>query len=104
MSKYKEIKNNRVIKAKYLGATNTKGARIVLTEERFGAKDRIVLSVWNQLFKDKKDASLKDMSITYLQSIGLNLIGYGSIKDEYYFLSDNWGEDFILLDGSTNRF
>lgn len=77
------MKNHRVINVKTLPATNTEPCRIRLTEDRFQKADR--KTIYFSEFDNTKDEVLK-----YLLSIGINIVGFGSFKDCYYFFSDTW--------------
>jgi len=76
------MKNNRVIKVTVLPATNTQPNRIVLKENRFEKTDRKTIYFTN----DNTIDSVKE----YLKSININIIGFGSFNNDYYFLSDSW--------------
>ena len=63
------MKNYHLFTVKYLGATNTKGARIKITSERF--EQSITLS---------KDYSVEatEQAINYLNDKGFNIVGRGN--------------------------
>ena len=85
------MKNYRVIRIKTLSVTNTQGLRVKLIEDRGGIKDTVTISY------DYKFDNSKDLAIDYLNGLGINVVGYGSIGDEYVLFSDNWGSDFKPL-------
>lgn len=85
------MKNFRVIRVKTLPVTNTKGLRVKLIEDRCGIKDTVIISY------DYKFDNFKDLAIDYLKNLGINVVGFGSIGDEYVLFSDSWGVDFKPL-------
>lgn len=91
------IKNNRIFTVKYLGATNTRGSRVSITEARFNKTDKKVIS-YNYKFNNTVE-----IAIDYLQSIGINVLGYGETKDSYIIFSDSWanGEGYININGEV---
>ena len=80
-------KNHRVIKAQFKGATNNSGARISLTEQRFEKTDKKVIS-----FDYGEDNTINN-ACKYLESLGINVVGYGMLGDAYYIFSDSWAYD-----------
>jgi hypothetical protein len=91
------IKNNRIFTIKYLGATDTKGSRVSITEARFNKTDRKVIPY------SYKFNSTVEIAIDYLQSIGINVLGYGETKDSYIIFSDSWanGNGYINIKGEN---
>lgn len=85
------MKNFRVIRVKTLPVTNTQGMRVKLIEDRGGIKDTVTIGY------DYKFDNSKDLAIDYLNTIGINVIGSGSMGDEYVLFSDNWGADYKPL-------
>lgn len=85
------MKNYRVIRVKTLPVTNTQGLRVKLIEDRFGIKDTVTIG-YNYKFDNSKD-----LAVDYLNNIGINIVGAGSMGDEYVLFSDNWGSDFKPL-------
>lgn len=85
------MKNFRVIRVKTLPVTNTQGLRVKLIEDRGGIKDTVTIGY------DYKFDNSKDLAIDYLNNIGINIVGSGSLGDEYILLSDNWGADYKPL-------
>lgn len=67
------MKNYHTLTVKYLGATNTSGARIKITSERF--KQSITLS------RDYATESTQQ-AIDYLNGKGFNIIGRGNGSNE----------------------
>lgn len=96
------MKNNRIIQVKYVPCTNTRGSRISLTESRYKGTDRKTISY------DYTCNSSLDGAIKYLQSIGINIVGYGEFKDAYYIFSDSWShshntDGFINIKGIVEK-
>lgn len=85
-------RNHRVIKAKFLPPTNSRNSRIQLSENRFKKTERVTIPY-------RYLGDTKDQAISYLQSIGINVVGYGSDDNQYYVFSDSWGENFIEITG-----
>jgi hypothetical protein len=75
-------KHYRGIKVKYLGATDFRGARIKLIDERFEQSKTINYSYLG--------GHTLDQAIEYLSDNGFNVIGYSEMKDEYVIFCDNW--------------
>lgn len=91
------MKNNRIIKVTVLPATDTQPNRIVLKENRFEKTDRKILHFTHD--------NTIDTVKSYLSIIGINIIGYGSFNDDYYFLSDSWADngEFINIKGEVEK-
>lgn len=88
------VNNMRAIRVKFLGATNTRGYRIKLTEERFNTSDSITLSY------DYAIGDGSQQAIEYLQNKGINLIGKSELKGETIIFSDSWqydNKEFITI-------
>ena len=79
--------NTRIIRVDFLGATNHRGSRVKLTEDRYNKKDTIILSY------DYKIGGALEQAVLYLKGLGLNILGYGSNKDSYFIFSDSWQYD-----------
>jgi len=84
------MQNLRCIQVKFLGPTNTRGARVKLTENRHSSKDSITLSYSYEIGDGLKQAE------KYLKERGINCIGCTSLGCGLYLvLSDSWmrGDD-----------
>jgi len=77
----KTMKNYHIITVKRLGATNTKGARVKITSERFG--DTIILPR-NYEFDTIKDIAVDKLKDTH------DIVGSGETKDSYVLISDTF--------------
>lgn len=75
-------KNFHVIEAKFLGATNTTGARIKLSSFRF--EQSVILS-WNYEFDH-----ILDYAETYLKGRGFNIVGHGETKAGFVITTDTF--------------
>ena len=80
------MQNLRCIQVKFLGPTNTQGARVKLTENRHSSKDSITLGYSYEIGDGLKQAE------KYLkETVGINCIGYTSLGNGLYIiLSDSW--------------
>ena len=89
------MKNHRVIEVKYLHQTNHMGARISIREERFCKKDRVVISF------DDDESNTLETAFKYLKSIGINIVGFGELKNSCLVFSDSWADKngFISIKG-----
>lgn len=84
------MENLRCIQVKFLGPTNSRGARVKLTENRSSSKDSITLSYDYAIGDGLKQAE------QYLKEKSINCIGYTSLGNGLYIiLSDSWmrGDD-----------
>ena len=90
----------RAFKVKFLGPTNNRGARITITEPSATTFESI---------KSRKtfsyDYALGDVlkqGIETLVRMGFNIQGYAQTEtgDAYMIMCDNWGEDWLDLNGS----
>ena len=80
----------RCIQVRFLGPTDTRGARVKLTENRHSSKDSVVLSYSYEIGDGLKQAE------KYLKERDINCIGYTSLGNGLYIvLSDSWmrGDD-----------
>lgn len=80
----------RCIKVKFLGPTNTRGSRVKITEDRLDGRNSITLSY------DYEIGNCLIQAQRYLESKGINCIGYTELNDDTtLFLSDSWmrGDD-----------
>ena len=77
------MKNLQMLEIKYLGATNTKGARIKIIDTRFKAS--ITLS------RDY-EGDMEDQALKYLISRGFNIVAkcHNEITGALYLLSDTF--------------
>lgn len=93
-----EILNYRQIRVKYYRQTNTRNARLKIYEPMryLGDSDR---KKEMQVFIPSDRYMMTDAQ-KYLESKGFNIIGKGNSIDEGVFLCDNWGDDFIEVNGT----
>jgi hypothetical protein len=85
------IKNHRIFTVKYLANSGM----VSIVEARGSSTDRKLIA-YDYFF----DSSC-DIAINYLQSLGINIVGYGETKDAYVLFSDSWdkGNGFINIKG-----
>lgn len=84
------MQNLRCIQVKFLGPTNTQGARIKITESRSSSKDSITLSY------DYAIGDVIRQAEKYLNQRSVNCLGYSSLGNGLYIVSsDSWmrGDD-----------
>ena len=90
----------RLFKVRFNGPTNHKGARITITEPsatRFeGIKSRRTFSY------DYFTGDVLKQGINTLERMGFNVQGYAQTEtgDAYMIMCDNWGEEWLDLNGS----
>ena len=75
------MKNYHIITVKRLSATNTKGARVKITSERFN--DTIILPR-NYEFDTIKDTAINHVKNTH------DIVGSGETRDGYVLISDTF--------------
>ena len=78
--------NHRVIVVTFIPETNEKPSRFKLSEQRMNKRDNIVLN-WNSN-TDLSNTLLQ--AVHYLESIGINVVGYGSYGSNYLIFSNTW--------------
>jgi hypothetical protein len=83
------INNHRVFTVKYLANSGM----VSIVEARGSSTQRKTID-YNYAFD-----SSRDIAINYLQSLGINILGYGETKDAYILFSDSWdkGNGFISI-------
>ena len=100
MKTFDTINNNRIFTVKFLAPTNTKGARISVTEDRHNKKDVKVLSYCYETGNILKQA------VNYLLNININVTSYGEQKSNYIISSDSWADGvgtFVNVKGITEN-
>jgi len=79
--------NKRMIQVKYLGATNHRGSRIQLTENRYNTTDRKTLSF------DYGIGDGVEQAILYLTDKGIAIESKGQFGGLTYIVSPSWADD-----------
>lgn len=74
------MKNLHAIEIRFIGPTNTKGARVKLTSCRFN--ESIIINY------DYSKNSIYEIAQEYLESKGFNIIGLAETQKGYMLLSD----------------
>ncbi len=87
---YIEITNTRSIFVKFLGPTNTKGARIKLID-KYRVNESKTFSYCYET------GSTLQQAINILSSHGANIVCRSSTNDYYIINIDNWGLDFLNI-------
>ena len=77
----KTTKNYHIITVKRLGATNTKGARVKITSERF---NNTIILPYNCEFDTAKDLAIDKVKDTH------DIVGSGETKDSYVLISNTF--------------
>ena len=77
------MKNLQMLEIKYIGATNTKGARIKIIDTRFKASVTVSRDY---------DNDIQDQAFEYLTSHGFNIVAkcHNEITGALYLLSDTF--------------
>lgn len=90
----------RAFKVKFLGPTNHKGARITITEPSATRFDSIRSR--RTFSYDYAIGDVLKQGIEELFCMGFNVQGYAQTEsgDTYTILCDNWGEEWLDLNGS----
>ena len=88
--KYIEIINTRSIFIKFLGPTNTKGARIKLIDKYRNNESKTFS--YNYEY-----ANVLEQAVNILESNGAKIICRSSITDYYIVNIENWGDDFLNI-------
>ena len=91
MKKYFEITNLRMIKVRFVGATDTRGSRILIEEPKRYNDDKTQRKYFGYSYEHD---NVQDQAAEILQRNGWNIVARASDCDAYYFLCDNWAEDF----------
>lgn len=78
--------NHRVIQVTFVPETNEEPSRIYLKEQRYQKKDKILVD-WSSN-TDLSNTILQ--AVYYLESIGINVVGYGNYDNKYFIFSDSW--------------
>ena len=85
------MENYRVIKVKFLGATDYTGSRIKIYETKRFNDDKTQSKIFSY---DYAVGNVLQQAIGILKEKGFNIVGTGSEFDNYYIICDNWGENF----------
>lgn len=88
------VENYRQIKVKYMGPTNSRGARICIYEPaRYN--DETTKRIY--LGYDYSVGCIQEQALAHLKSIGFNIVGRASEFANYIFFTDNWADDYVEL-------
>ena len=91
MKKAFELPNYRIINVSFLGATNFSGSRIKLSETKRYNNSKTESKV---LSYDYRIGDTMEQAYDILVRNGWNVICRASDNDHYFFLCDNWAEEF----------
>ena len=89
-----KLNNLRQIKVSFLGATNNKGSRIKIYEPRRYNSDKIESKIYSYCYKI---GDIQNQAYNILTNNGFNIICTASEFNNYIFLCDNWGGEFIKI-------
>lgn len=78
----KQINNLKGIEIKYLGATNSRGSRVKLTDNLLGTSKTICYNY--------KYNNIVDIAAEYLENKGINVTGMCETKNGYMLLTDSF--------------
>lgn len=84
----------RMIEAKYVGPSNTRGARVRIFERpRFHDETHE-----SKIFEyDYEHSCVYDQALELLEQNGFNVVSVSHWRDSYVFLVDNWGDEYIRV-------
>jgi len=86
------MKNLQGLEIKYLGATNTKGSRVKITDRRFNV---------SKTLKNNYEKSLIKQVEEYLSKIGFNIVGiYDAGENKDIVLVDNFTSLKVMINQS----
>jgi len=94
MKNLNQIKNYRKINVKFLAPTNLKGARICIYENKRYNDHKTEKKVFEYCYEM---GDLFNQAAEKLLTNGFKIIGSCSDINNYTFLCDNWGQDFVSV-------
>jgi len=89
-----ELSNFRQIKVSFNGPTNSRGARVCISEPTRGNNESTQRKYFSYSYKY---GNILEQTYNLLKFNGWNVICRTSDKDSYTFLCDNWGNEFIEI-------
>lgn len=95
MKKAFEVPNYRIISVSFLGATNNSGSRIKLSENKRYNDDKTKTKIFSY---DYRIGDTMEQAHDILVRNGWNVVCRASDNDHYFFLCDNWAEDFKKIE------
>ena len=91
MKKVHEIQNFRMIKVSFIAPTNSRGARIKLTETKRYNNQKTESKIFSYCYQT---GDMEQQAFDILISNGFNIVCRCSDIDNRMILCDNWGGDF----------
>ena len=91
MKTTRDIPNLRVIKAKYVPATNNNGSRVKLYENARYNDQKTESKIFSYNYEYD---NVLDQAVDILERNDMKVICRGSENDCYYLMCDNWGPEF----------
>jgi len=89
-----QLSNLRQIKVSFISCTNSRGARICISEPTRGNNESTQRKYFSYSYKY---GNILEQAYNLLKFNGWNVICRTSDKDSYTFLCDNWGNEFIEI-------
>lgn len=91
MKKVHEIQNFRMIKVSFVAPTNSRGARIKLTETKRYNEQKTETKIFSYCYQT---GDTEQQAFDILTKNGFDIVARCSDVDNYIILCNNWGEDF----------
>jgi len=89
-----QLSNFRQIKVSFNGPTNSRGARVCISEPTRTSVDATQRKYISYSYKD---GDIMEQAYKLLKFNGWNIICRTSDKDSYTFLCDNWSDKFLEI-------
>jgi hypothetical protein len=94
MKNLNDLQNYRNINVRYISPTNHKGARICIEEKKRYNDDKTKRKYFPYCYKT---GNVQKQGFNVLVKGGFNVVCYTSTYDNYIFIVNNWGENFIKV-------
>tara|TARA_R100001369_G_scaffold23361_5_gene42995 strand:+ start:26 stop:346 length:321 start_codon:yes stop_codon:yes gene_type:complete len=89
-----ELSNLRQIKVSYIGATNTRGSRVCISEPNRSNQEPTQKKYFSYSYKY---GDIMEQAYNLLKFNGWNIICRASDSKGYIFLCDNWSDEFLEI-------
>lgn len=87
-----QINNYRQIKVKFLPPTNNSGSRIKIYEPKRYSDDKTEYKIFSYCYET---GDVMEQAYKILVSNKWNVVARASEYENYIFLCDNWGDNFL---------
>ena len=94
-----ELTNLRQIRVTYYGATNSRGARVCISEPTRGNNETTQKKYFSYSYKY---GDIMEQAFQTLRSNGWNIVCRASDNKGYTFLCDNWSNDYLEIKNLEN--